>query len=113
MSGYWEPWRPEVGQRVRVRLSPECDRRQRHHDTGTGRITRGPLGHYAVEQGRCGVVVACAPEMCGEYGRDHAGHDVHVIYDQPFEIEMAGGAKAEAIGQAYAVVELEPLEEPA
>lgn len=25
MADYWEPWTPEVGQRVRVRISPECD----------------------------------------------------------------------------------------
>ncbi len=24
MSEIWEPWRPEIGQRVRVRLSAEC-----------------------------------------------------------------------------------------
>lgn len=108
---YWQPWTPRVGQRVRVRLSGECAARQHHHDTDARRVTLGPGGHYATEEGREGVIVACTRQLCAEWRRDHWGHGVHVIYDEPFEIELADGSAAKAIGQAYAAIELEPLEE--
>lgn len=28
---YWEPWTPEIGQRVRTKISPECPQQMKCH----------------------------------------------------------------------------------
>jgi hypothetical protein len=65
---FWEPWTPEVGRRVRVRISPECERHAKAFDRwfvptvqgwfGTvtelpgGRLPNDPRGHvYWVDFG--------------------------------------------------------------
>jgi hypothetical protein len=87
MSAVWEPWRPEIGQRVRVRISPECvlvdgDGTVFHHaewhDGVTGVVYRDdfPLGWP-----------------------NRAGHRFAVKVDQP-----VGGRIA------VAAIELEPVD---
>lgn len=56
MSDVWEPWRPEVGQRVTVAISPECRINHLEAPSGAVAVVRDVLrsnedgGHsYAIE----------------------------------------------------------------
>lgn len=86
----WEPWRPEIGQAVRVVLSPECEQHWGlHHDsvlqkangaTGTVRWTDDTL---------------------------YAGHPIVVDFDQPFYARHVDGTPRYVIWGVFAVIELE------
>ena len=47
MTDFYEPWVPAVGDRVRIRLSPECD----------FRCPNGCGGHQLAKQGLQGLVI--------------------------------------------------------
>jgi hypothetical protein len=60
-SEYYEPWSPEVGQRVRVRLNPEC----RHFENNQSDF-----------EGRTGTVIAVL-----ERGHRDPAHRYRVVLD--------------------------------
>ncbi len=78
MSDVWEPWTPQVGQRVRIKLSTECPQ-------FFGNDFDGAIGT---------VVDAVTNEYLISHGYTH-GHR--------FEVGIDGGPK-----RIYAAAELEP-----
>jgi hypothetical protein len=94
---YWEPWTPKVGDRVRVRLSPEC----RHERQSSS--TREMIGsHIPEENGRVGTV---APWPNPTWPRRN-GHDICVVFDVPIAVT----AWRHFYGCAFAAIELVPLD---
>lgn len=117
MSGpYWEPWRPEIGQRVRVNLGGECrtttveerpspllnddalrglmlDRAERGVIEPTGEQI---AGHDPALHGVVGTVT----DICRDDGM--AGHYYRVMFDRNV---MPG----DHIGADMAAIELEPI----
>lgn len=115
-SDIWEPWQPTVGQRVRVRLSPECKtacvnaappptvmddqlRSMMRNGVDVARRYQGDTwieGHPAAVDGVEGEITSIdrADEMMGHYYR--------VMFDQTIE----PGA---LIGVDLAAIELEPI----
>lgn len=93
---FWEPWRPKVGDRVRVRLSGEC---HQFHDNDTPGYIDGKkslYGHHASVNGAIATV-----EYIRTEGESWAGHQCGIYYD-----DEVFGLK----GSCYAAAELEPLE---
>lgn len=93
---YWRPWRPAVGDRVRVRLSAECQ------------VQGGPLsyateigvrGHFAGEDGRLGTVIneGAYPYLVAQ------GHLYEVRFDEFFYRGRYRVTKS-----CYPALELEP-----
>lgn len=100
----WEPWTPQLGQRVRVRLSGEC----REHFTAYQDDTPyfRPVPHYAEEDGRVGAVT--------EVRQDEQGHRFYVDFEEPFRLRrryelFRGWVSPRLMGACYAAIELEPL----
>jgi hypothetical protein len=80
-QAYWEPWTPKIGDRVRVRLSGECNVSGPVRETPSSPIVHGP-GHPAYQNGIEGTVTFCDPKCTG--GGAHAtGHRVRVDYLHP------------------------------
>lgn len=115
MSKVWEPWTPGVGERVRVRLSAECEA-QTFEATPPASIDDDELrammqsgvdvanqfatdnwikGHPPAVDGACGVVTNVDRDM--EYG-----HYYRVMFEQTVE----PGA---FVGIDLAAIELEPI----
>ncbi len=109
MSGeYWEPWKPEVGQRVRVRISLECA------------YCLDPMfpkcyDRALSDDGRTGTVVTVGHGGCclfdGEHDDldpAHAAHTVWVKWDdrRDYDDPQIPGIDLDA---HFAVAELEPI----
>jgi len=93
---YWEPRRFEVGQRVRVRLSPEC----RHQRIWLPSGLRLP-GHAPEEDGQTGTVL-----MAIGFDPQSDSHTIPVGFDTWFAV-----APGLVVRDAYfAAAELEPLD---
>lgn len=92
---YWEPWTPEVGQRVRVRLSGECQFAEQNGGAHTVYIE--PFS----EDGVIGRAVPAVWPTALE-----AGHAYFVAF------EDGQGAASSGRGGWYAAMELEPIGEP-
>jgi hypothetical protein len=88
----WEPWRPEIGQRVRVRISAEC-----REDWG-----RGPEGHPSWADGLTGIVVDKPYCVQNANPQALARHPYSVLLDE----DGPGGT----YGLRMAAIELEPIE---
>ena len=84
MNDIWEPWRPVVGQRVRVRLSAEC---------GIGGI------HGLREDGATGVLIASDSGA----GQVQADHPYLVCFDRPLTAPLVRS-------WFYCAAELEPAQ---
>ena len=84
-TDFWQPWTPQPGQRVRVRLSGEC----RLHD--------GPLAWVRSADGMVGTVIE--RREGGPFCKQFPGHVWAVLYDRA--IDWCTGA-------TYAAAELEP-----
>ena len=97
MSDFYEPWTPEVGQRVRVRISAECQVRP---DPGSGADRSGVIGHVEWEDGLTGVVM---PHPVGE-AMAAQGHRYMVKWDQE---RILDDERFNA--SPYAAIELEPI----
>ncbi len=97
----WEPWTPEIGQPVRIRISGECEL---VGAPGTPAGDAGERGHRPEEDGRTGVVIE-HPLGINAAGLDAQGHRYRVRRDGP----LIGGYRA----GVYAAIELEPLAPPA
>ena len=103
---YWEPRTFAVGDRVRIRLSPECALRITWAPSGT--IT----GHLEEEDGRTGTVIT-KEEACRvvripiDAMHTPMSHPYLVRFDERFFI-CPGQA---AFSAHYAAVELIPLED--
>lgn len=90
MTDYYEPWRFEFGQRVRVRLSGECQY-ARTVNRGTCAF---PMPHLPATDGETGTVV-----LTGRAA--YAGHPYYVALD------VLDGLVVPA-GDWFAACELEP-----
>ena len=98
MSEFWEPWQPEIGQRVRIRLSAECNVSwcdDRYRD-----------GHPIEADGATGTVVKDRPDppLWG------ATHPYVVVFDEPIVAPLfADGRESMWHGNYFAAIELEPI----
>ena len=88
---FFEPWTPKIGQRVRVRLSGECQF----------------WGHRHVfrEDGAIATVERIVP-----LDRNH-GHGYEVLFDKPWPCDP-NDSDTQLIGSPYAAIELEPVDDP-
>lgn len=96
----WAPWTPQVGDRVRVRLSGECQIVYPKAEQLSGEILEHGLGHSDAENGAVGVVLAPRHEL------NSATHTIHVGFHE--WVPAADGVPMHA--SYYAAAELEPLE---
>jgi hypothetical protein len=99
----WEPWRPEVGQRVQIRLSGECQHEATSVHLVTGVEMGRAYGHPADLDGRTGQV-GVAPTPSDLSWSD--GHVYAVYLDEP--LLVADGVRV--VGLALAACELIPLD---
>lgn len=96
---YWEPWHPEIGQRVRIRLHGEC---QLKHLPNAMAPT-----HNLAHDKTTGTIVPFTPrdnvnEAALENSRQQ-GHRFAVLFATPIHGDIGGH---------FAAIELEPIEEP-
>lgn len=91
MSDFWEPWQPKVGDRVRVRVSSECQQHPHSIDVDTRDGVDGLTG-TVMDTGRS----------------RRPGHPYFVVLDRPVpcRFNMSGFVH----GAVCAAVELDPLE---
>lgn len=102
VSEAWEPWLPQVGDRVRVRLSGEC---RIEHD--------GEKGHPAVIDGATGVVTTLHAPLCLIVGTclyADQGHGYFVDLDVPVS-DLPDEPTNLLVGTHLAAIELEPLDD--
>lgn len=94
---YWEAWQPEVGQRVRVRLSGECPFMRCLHDTPGLDGSEGDVESITVMAGRDGITFK--------------GHRVYVRFIPaiPYPDDGSAGPQRRLWGTTFAVNELEPV----
>jgi len=97
--GPWEPWRPDVGQRVRCVPSPEC-RVQGSRRSSPAQRNGLPFGHHPDEYGMTGVVI-----LPGSFPAPDAAHRHRVLWDR--SIRLPNGERPNC--NAYAAIELEPI----
>ena len=88
MHDIWEPWVPEIGQRVRVLSRPECFYCREDHDP---------------EVGQTGVVTHFAPPSMDETGA--SAHYIWIRFDDP---TIAERTVARCDISHFAAAELEP-----
>lgn len=105
LDAAYEPWKPRVGQRVRIRLSGEC--RAELPVECTARFAGGNLAHHPGQDGVVGTVSRPSyriPRENLDYAR-RIDHPYCVNYDAPLEYlgRMWGGGN-------FASCELEPLD---
>lgn len=98
---FYEPWRPQVGDRVRIQTSPEC--RIPALESSHAQALGIREGHAEWENGRTGTVLLTEP-LDDEFAE--IGHYYLVGWDQPHE---SGGHVIDK--DYYAAIELIPLEE--
>lgn len=101
---YWEPWVPEIGQRVRVCLSGEC---QLKPCPNSYYEQIGQVGHPEYENGLTGTVTHFERPWQNDFLADQ-GHTIDVEYDVQVRPWIAPGRKAR--GGTYAPIELEPIQ---
>jgi hypothetical protein len=103
MAEIWEPWQPEPGRHVRVRLNGECNGAVEPyrwaHDDGQ---------HEPAEQGLTGYVVEC-PNGIQCPCRDDPHHYV-VWFDEDQTVDLSPWPDGLPDGAHYAAIELESLE---
>jgi hypothetical protein len=98
----WEPWAPEVGQRVRVRISPECDARFIARYTLNGEPATGAEHHFPEAHGATGIVTEVVTS-----GREAInGHRFHVQFDRGVSVPGTG----HLLGICVAAIEMEPVQ---
>lgn len=102
-TDFYEPWHPEVGQRVRVRLSGECNLPTR---AGTPSAHMQP-GHDVKFDGLIGTVTDRSL-ICDDDREflDHYGHLYEVEFDIPV---LIGNTVFQA--EDLAAIEIEPIDE--
>lgn len=102
-DGFWEPWQPVVGQRVRVRLNAEC-RVKPEEDSPDSDLQI--VGHHDDEDGSIGQIKAIFTEMESPLLVEQ-GHRFGVWWDGGMRKRGADWV----LGNVYAAIELEPLDE--
>ncbi len=98
-------WTPKVGDRVRVRLSPECQFRYLRAARDNKPISVN-VGHAPEEDGATGTVIDLASHGLG-WARPKASHPFTVDFDTRITL-----SDCYLIGSSYAASELEPLDSP-
>lgn len=98
---YWEPWKPEVGQRVRVRLSVECR-------GGQKRSVGWVVSHLPIMHDRIGVVTVNQAGSSMPTTLTDQSHPYVVMLGETFDVR--GDGKAYQPVACYAAIELEPVE---
>lgn len=96
----YEPWRPRIGQRVRVRLSGEC---QFVYPSGTK--------HFAVSDAAIGTILNGLPFANCDHSDHQTAHRYCVVFEPPVLVEQIGTYRHWLHSQCFAAIELEPLEE--
>ncbi len=107
MSGIWEPWAPEIGQRVRVRISPECAVHAAHRDLTTDSAD-GLVGEVTADY-RVGHPLLTGPsEEYRERSKQTvaSGHWWRVDFGTPFGVRFDGQPIS---ADLCAAAELEPI----
>lgn len=97
-----EPWQPQIGDRVRVRLNGECQAAFVSR-FGTGQAF-GTSSHIAESDGEIGTV-----SVFGELLISNPDHPFTVEFDK---LIWSASEASFFFGAAYAACELEPLELP-
>lgn len=116
LGGVWEPWRPEIGQRVRIRLSAECqavmhaaappptvsdDELRNLMSRGVDVATMFARDNQETGHPRC--LDGVRGEITAVYRDDAAlGHYYRVLFDDVVGVNMY-------IGGDFAAIELEPI----
>jgi hypothetical protein len=99
---FWQPWQWKVGDRVRVRLSGECQ--LEYHDLSPAKRIAGICnGHLSAEDGLTGTVV--------EYGNSPDIHAFAVKQGHPYSVQWDRNIRTGRFhwgGSNYAAAELEP-----
>lgn len=104
VTEFWEPWHPEVGQRVRIRLNGECDiptwwvKGEKVVDFGNG--------HLDIENNCVGTIIECP-------FTERDGYCRHVEVGHPYAVVIDGGISQSGVrirGAHYAALELEPVD---
>lgn len=88
----WEPWTPAVGERVRIRISPECPGRR------SALLPDWIIQHAEDESGQVGRIVEMLPPLVPLDGDSH-----------PYGVEHTNFAGMRVV-KRFAAVELEPME---
>jgi hypothetical protein len=94
-TAFWEPWQPEVGQRVRVLSRPECFYCREDE---------------AAEAGAAGVVTSLkeSPYLTGSADPGEAAHHIWVQFDDPMIATRTVHGCQES---HFAAAELAPLDD--
>jgi hypothetical protein len=101
----WRPRTPEIGQRVRIRLSGECPLLR----SEPGQKETSTAWHSHSEDGMIGIVITPTPNVwMPRMGLD--GH-AHLLSFRPDSVNFDGCAWYSAL--YFAAPELEPLEDDA
>lgn len=88
-TGFWEPWAPQVGQRVVIRVTPEC-----RQDWGDG-----PWEHPDWANGLLGTIVRDERTLSGSTPA-RLGH--------PYVVDLDEIGPGGTLGLFLAAIELEP-----
>lgn len=94
----YEPWRPTIGQRVTIRLSPEC-----REDWGLESDGAGVEAHPAWANGRTGVVIRTGPGDTCRWPRESMAR-------HPYCVRLDVRGPGWTWGLHLAAAELEPLD---
>ena len=92
MIDVWEPWKPTVGQRVKVKVSPECPCWQVRSAVQGKELT--------------GTYVDWVPPPAREWAHWHHSHNLCVQFDSPILFESG----AHLVAAWFAAIELEPID---
>ena len=99
-QGVWEPWQPQVGQRVRLRISPECEP---HHDEDFNYSWDYSFAlPAALRSGHSGTIIGLVGGVFADLG-----HPYHVEFDDPIQVPWWNGG---LVATKCAAIELEPIE---
>lgn len=110
MSDIYEPWVPEVGQRVRCRPSPECRVETSYEtgiDGGMAVAFLGRAGHDPAEDGATGYVHTVAPRDDIPTDPAFDAHRFLVVYDEAVTPSVVTEPQW---CQYFAAIELEAIE---
>jgi hypothetical protein len=102
----WEPWTPEIGQRVRIRVSPECP------VVHLSRLDDVLRGHHTDYTGEIGVVEGISRYDPNDHEAVSAGdtNDGHDFYVSDHDLYPDG--RWHRVSAFFAAIELEPVFDP-
>jgi hypothetical protein len=99
MNDFWEPWQPVIGDRVRVRINPECPYCQENLPEAQRTFVYGEP-----RDGRAGTV----EEIRDNGPAAMPGHRYFIRWDRPIPVEIASSGSTWVQGSTFAALELRP-----